>query len=80
MPARATSSGTISFGLVSIPVKVYTATQAKSVRFSMLHETDKDASTGCEIHPPQGRREFVVEAEPPLLSILAKSLEGCDRY
>ena len=31
MAARATSSGTISFGLVSIPVKVYTATRSKSV-------------------------------------------------
>ncbi len=41
MPARATSSGTISFGLVSIPVKLYTATSSKTVRFSMLHETDK---------------------------------------
>ncbi len=41
MAARATSSGTISFGLVSIPIKVYTASQSKAVRFSMLHETDK---------------------------------------
>ena len=41
MAARATSSGTISFGLVSIPVKVYPASSTKSVRFHMLHETDK---------------------------------------
>ncbi len=41
MPARATSSGSISFGLVSIPVKVYTATRSKSVRFHMLHPQDK---------------------------------------
>ena len=41
MAARATSSGTISFGLVSIPVKVYTATQSKSVRFNMLDPRDK---------------------------------------
>ncbi len=41
MPARAISSATISFGLVSIPIKVYTATSSKAVRFSMLHETDK---------------------------------------
>ena len=40
MPARATASGNISFGLVSIPVKVYTATKSKTVRFSMLHEAD----------------------------------------
>jgi DNA end-binding protein Ku len=41
MPARALSSATISFGLVSIPVKVYTATSSKTVHFSMLHAKDK---------------------------------------
>jgi DNA end-binding protein Ku len=41
MAARAISSGTISFGLVSIPIKVYTATSSKDVHFSMLHATDK---------------------------------------
>src|SRR5258705_860126 len=41
MPARAISSGTISFGLVTIPIKVYTATSGKDVHFSMLHATDK---------------------------------------
>ena len=41
MPARATSSGTISFGLVSIPIKVYPAHSSKSVRFNMLHAKDK---------------------------------------
>jgi len=32
--------GAISFGMVSIPVKLYTATEEKDVRFNMLHETD----------------------------------------
>ncbi len=41
MAARALSSGTICFGLVSIPIKVYSASQSKTVRFSMLHERDK---------------------------------------
>jgi DNA end-binding protein Ku len=36
MAARAISSGTISFGLVSIPVKVYTATSSQTLRFNML--------------------------------------------
>ena len=40
MAARATASGTISFGLVSIPVKVYTATSTKAVRFNMLDPKD----------------------------------------
>ena len=41
MAARAISSGTICFGLVSIPIKVYAATKSKSVHFNMLHEKDK---------------------------------------
>lgn len=41
MAARAISSGTISFGLVSIPIKVYTATSSKDVHFSMLHAKEK---------------------------------------
>jgi len=38
MAARAIASGTISFGLVSIPVKLYTAATSEQVRFNMLHE------------------------------------------
>lgn len=38
MAARAISSGTISFGLVSIPVKLYVAATPQSVRFNQLHE------------------------------------------
>jgi DNA end-binding protein Ku len=41
MGARAIASGTISFGLVSVPVKLYTATRSKSLSFNLLHETDK---------------------------------------
>jgi DNA end-binding protein Ku len=42
MAARSTGSTTISFGLVSIPVKLYTATHSESVSFNMLH---KECST-----------------------------------
>ena len=38
MAARSIGSGTISFGLVSIPFKIFTATSAKSVSFNMLHK------------------------------------------
>lgn len=41
MAARAIASGTISFGLVSVPVKLYTATRSKSLSFNLLHATDK---------------------------------------
>src|SRR5919109_3803198 len=37
MPPHALGSGTISFGLVSIPVKMYTAASSASVAFNMLH-------------------------------------------
>jgi DNA end-binding protein Ku len=38
MAARAIASGTISFGLVAIPIKLYTAASSEQVRFNMLHE------------------------------------------
>jgi DNA end-binding protein Ku len=37
MAAHSLGSGTISFGLVSIPVKLYTAASSKSVSFNLLH-------------------------------------------
>jgi DNA end-binding protein Ku len=38
MASRALASGTISFGLVSIPVKLYTAASSEQVSFNMLHK------------------------------------------
>jgi DNA end-binding protein Ku len=38
MVARATGSTTICFGLVSIPVKIFTATHSESVSFNTLHK------------------------------------------
>src|SRR5262249_8041519 len=39
MGARAIASGTVSFGLVSIPIKVYSATQTQSaISFNLLHK------------------------------------------
>jgi len=37
MAARAIGTGTISFGLVSIPVKLYTATSSEAVSFNLIH-------------------------------------------
>jgi DNA end-binding protein Ku len=55
--ARAIWSGAISFGLVNVPVKLYTATSPKSVRFHQLSaktgarikQKRVDASTGEEV-------------------------------
>jgi DNA end-binding protein Ku len=33
-------SGTISFGLVSMPVRMYLATESKELRFHFLHKDD----------------------------------------
>src|SRR5512137_2344154 len=38
--ARAIWSGAISFGLVNIPVKLFTAIKDKDVHFHMLHQDD----------------------------------------
>ncbi len=37
MPPHSTGSGTISFGLVSIPIRMYTAASSGGVAFNMLH-------------------------------------------
>ena len=39
---RAISTATISFGMVAIPVKIYTAADSKSISFNLLH---KDCDT-----------------------------------
>jgi DNA end-binding protein Ku len=41
MAARPIASGTISFGLVSVPVKLFTGTQSKSLSFNLLHDKDR---------------------------------------
>src|ERR1700682_3379086 len=39
MPARSIGAATISFGLVSVPVSIYSASESKgSVSFNMLHK------------------------------------------
>ena len=40
MAPRAIWSGALSFGLVNVPVKLYTATRSKDVRFNQLHVKD----------------------------------------
>jgi DNA end-binding protein Ku len=88
MAARATASGTISFGLVSIPVKLYTATQSKAVRFNMLdpksHSRVKQqyvsAATGEKLERADlvkgyeyARDQYVVFSEDELKALEAKS-------
>ena len=39
--AKTIWKGAISFGLVTIPIRVYTATDEKSLKFNQLHEKDQ---------------------------------------
>src|SRR5208282_811296 len=41
MASRPIGNGNISFGLVSIPVKLFSATRSKSVSFNLLHKKDQ---------------------------------------
>jgi DNA end-binding protein Ku len=54
MPARAISSATISFGLVAIPVKLFTATSSQQVSFNMLHPETKTRVQQQYITPATG--------------------------
>jgi DNA end-binding protein Ku len=40
MAPRSIWNGTVTFGLVNVPVKLYTATESKTVRFSEVHAKD----------------------------------------
>jgi DNA end-binding protein Ku len=40
MPPRSLWRGAISFGIVNIPVRLFTATEDKDISFRMLHESD----------------------------------------
>lgn len=88
MPARAISSGTISFGLVSIPVKLYAATRSKAVRFNMLDPRDSsrvrqkyvNASTGEEVDRDKlvkgyeySRGQYVVFSDEELKGLESQS-------
>jgi DNA end-binding protein Ku len=37
---RAIWKGAVSFGMVNIPIKLYTATEEKDVSFNLLHKKD----------------------------------------
>ena len=67
--ARPIWSGTISFGLVSVPVKMYSATESKELRFHFLHKDDLEPigydkvrkDTGEHVDPDEIVRGFEVE-------------------
>ena len=55
MAPRSLWNGTISFGLVTVPVKVYTATESKSVHFREVHARDGSRIEHRRICPKEGK-------------------------
>jgi DNA end-binding protein Ku len=66
---RAIWSGSISFGLVSVPVRMYSATESKELRFHFLHKKDLQPigydkvrkDTGKHVDPDDVVRGFEIE-------------------
>jgi DNA end-binding protein Ku len=66
---RAIWSGTISFGLVSVPVRMFSATESKELRFHFLHKKDLEPigydkvrkDTGKSVDPDDVVRGFEIE-------------------
>jgi DNA end-binding protein Ku len=54
MAPRSIWNGTIAFGLVSVPIKVYTATEATSVAFHEVHAKDGSRIEHRRICPKDG--------------------------
>lgn len=71
--ARSIWSGAISFGLVNVPVKLYSAVSRKTVRFHQLHE-----KTGGRIK--QKRVDAQTDEEVPYEEIVKGYEIGDDRY
>jgi len=70
---RAIWSGAISFGLVNVPIKLFTATSQKDVRFHQLHDKD-----GARI---QQKRVCSKDGEEVTLDHIVKGYEiSRDRY
>lgn len=70
---RAIWSGAISFGLVNVPIKLFTATSQKDVRFHQLHDSD-----GARI---QQKRVCSKDGEEVTLDHIVKGYEiSRDRY
>jgi len=94
MPAaRAIWSGSISFGLVNIPVKLYTATEIRDVSFTTLHASCKSPLKRPYMCPvdsvpveskdmvkgyPIGKGSFVVLTEEEIDNVRAESSDLLD--
>jgi DNA end-binding protein Ku len=55
MAPRSIWNGTIAFGLVAVPVKVYSATESKTVHFREVHAKDGSRIEHRRICPKDGK-------------------------
>jgi DNA end-binding protein Ku len=84
MAQRAIWSGSISFGLVNIPVRLFTATKDTGIHFHLLHDQDKSrlqrrmvsSASGREVHPEHIVRGFEV-AKDQYVVVQKEDIEGC---
>jgi DNA end-binding protein Ku len=84
MARRAIWSGSISFGLVNIPIKMFNATREHEIRFNMLHDQDRarlrrklvSETTGKEVHPEHIIKGYEV-AKDQYVVVQKEELESC---
>jgi DNA end-binding protein Ku len=84
MARRAIWSGSISFGLVNIPVRMYSATQDRDIRFHLLHDQDKarlqrklvSSTSGKEVHSEHIIRGFEVSKDQYVV-VQKDEIESC---
>ena len=55
MAPRSIWNGTIAFGLVAVPIKVYSATESKTVHFREVHAKDGSRIEHRRICPKDGK-------------------------
>src|SRR3954447_11151717 len=85
MAPRSIWSGTISFGLVSVPVRMFSATQSKELKFHFVHKDDmapigydkvrKD--TGEHVDPAEIIRAFEV-TKGQMVPVTEEDIDGLD--
>jgi DNA end-binding protein Ku len=56
MPPRSIWNGTVTFGLVNVPVKLFTAIESKTVHFSEVHAKDGAKIEHRRICPKEGKQ------------------------
>ena len=93
MAARSMWTGSISFGLVNIPVKLYNAIREERVAFHMLYDQDKSrlqrkmvsSTSGKEVHPEHivkgyefAKDQYVVVSQEELDSVAPEESRTID--